>query len=212
MAGQSIPEQQLRQLLKGEFERSLKAKQTSIFDKHDVDENCLREATWEFMTMASNGQGGEDVQKVKKAVERFQKLYEQVSGEKVVGKLPSDDISKVEAEEVKAVVKNITKEQLIQAAKVYFDALTKTMGSIVAEAKAEGKDLHNPAVAQEMQVQFAEKVNDAGEVALQAEGLTLDDFKAAIEKYSSDPVVGRTLQMLQMKQQQELMALGVPTM
>ena len=210
MAGQSIPEPQLRQLLKGEFERGLKVKQTSIFEKHDVDEDCLREATWEYMTLASKGEGGEELVKVKKAVERFQKLYEQVSGEKVVGKLPGDE-STGEAEE-QAVVKNITKEQLIQAAKVYFDALTNTMGTIVAEAKAEGKDLHNPAVAQEMQVKFAESVNDAGEESLKAEGLTTDDFKAAIEKYAADPVVGRTLQMLQMKQQQELMALGVPTM
>ena len=43
-------------------------------------------------------------------------------------------------------------------------------------------------------------------------GVTLDTFRAAIEKYSSSPEVGRTLTMLQMKQQQELMALGVPAM
>mmetsp|Transcript_1410 Transcript_1410/g.2051 ORF Transcript_1410/g.2051 Transcript_1410/m.2051 type:complete len:295 (-) Transcript_1410:114-998(-) len=210
MAGQSIPEPQLRGLLKGEFERSLKAKQSSIFEKHDVDEDCLREATWEFMTMAANGEGGEEVAKVKKVVERFQKLYENVSGEKVVGRLPGDGKDKNAAETAVAV--SISKEQLIQAAKIYFDALTNVMATIVAEAKAEGKDLRNPQVAQEMQIQFAEKVTDAGEEALKGEGLSTDDFKAAIEKYANDPQVGRTLQMLQIKQQQELMAMGVPTM
>lgn len=209
MAGQTIPEAQLRDLLKAEFERSLKAKQTSIFDKHDVDEDCLREATWEFMEKASKGEGGDECIKVKKAVERFQKLFENVSGQKIVGRLPGDGKGEASGGEV---VVSITKEELVKAAKVYFDALTNTMGKIVEAAKAQGKDLRDPAVAQEMNVQFAEKVNDAGEEALKNEGLSLDSFKAAIEKYSSDPAVGRTLQMLQMKQQQELMSMGVPTM
>jgi hypothetical protein len=209
MAGQTIPEAQLRQLLKSEFERALKAKQSAIFDKHDVDEDCVKEATWEFMEMAAQGKGGPKVLKVSMAVERFRKLYENVSGEKVVGRLPGD--GKGTSAET-AVAVTVTKEQLIQAAKVYFDALTSTMATIVDKFKAEGKDMRTPAVAQEMQLQFAEKVNEAGEEALKDEGLTLDSFKAAIEKYSSDPEVGRTLQMLQMKQQQELMAMGVPAM
>ena len=208
MAGQSIPEPQLRQLLIGEFERSLKAKQTSIFEKHDVDEDCLREATWEFMQKASNGEGGEECAKVKKAVERFQKLYENISGKKILGRLPGDGKGDASAE---AVVVSITKEQLIKAAAVYFDALTAAMGVIVSEFKDQGKDLNSPIVAQEIQMQFASKVNDAGEEALKAEGLSTDEFKAAIEKFSTDPTVGRTLQMLQMKQQQDLMKLGVPT-
>ena len=61
-------------------------------------------------------------------------------------------------------------------------------------------------------VEFASNANEAGEAALEKEGITLETFRAAIEKYSSSPEVGRTLTMLQMKQQQELMALGVPAM
>ena len=208
MAGQSIPEAQLRQILKGEFERSLKAKQTSVFEKHDIDEDCLREATWEFMEKAANGEGGDEIAKVKKSVERFQKLYENISGEKVVGRLPGDDKGSSSTQ----VIVSITKEELITAAQIYFDALTTTMGNIVAEAKTAGKNLNDAAVAQSIQMEFAEKVNDAGEEALKGLGLSTDDFKAAIEKYSSDPQVGRHLQMLQIKQQQELMAMGVPTM
>ena len=54
--------------------------------------------------------------------------------------------------------------------------------------------------------------NEAGEDALQSMGISLNDFRGAIEKYSGDPEVGRTLTMLQMQQQQELMAMGVPSM
>jgi len=200
MAGQSIPEPQLRQLLKGEFERALKVKQQAVFDKHDVDEDCLRDATWEFMASDS-----EEYAKVQKSVERFQRLYENVSGEQIVGRLPNDGKNASSS----AVVVEISKEKLLQAAEVYFDALTNSMKAIVDEAKAQGKNLHDPAVAQEIQIAFASKVNDAGEEALQTEGLTLNDFKSAIEKHSSDPEVGRTLAMLQMKQQQQLMALGI---
>lgn len=207
MAGQSIPEPQLRQLLIGEFERSLKANQTKVFEKHDVDEDCLREATWEIMQKASNGEGGEEYAKVKKKVEYFQKLYESISGKKIVGRLPGDGKGDAPAG---ALVVSITKEQLIKAAQVYFDAITASMGAIVSEFKEQGKDLNSPAVAQEIQMQFAAKVNDAGEEALKGEGLTTDEFKAAIEKFSNDPSVQGNLQMMQIKQQQDLMKMGLP--
>lgn len=199
MAGQSIPEAQLRQILKSEFERALLAKQKSIFDKHDVDEECLQEATWEFL------ENPEDYSGVKKSVERFQKLYENVTGDKTVGKRPGQSA-------VRAEIEDVTKDQLLRAAGVYFDALTSAMGEIVMKFKMEGKDLMDPSVAQELQMEFAGVANDSGEQALENIGISMDSFKAAIEKHSSDPEVGRALAMLQMKQQQELMALGVPTM
>lgn len=199
MAGQSIPEAQLRQILKSEFERALVAKQKSIFDKHDVDEDCLQEATWEFL------EDPDEYPAVKKSVERFQKLYENVTGEKTVGKRPGQSA-------VQADIEDVSKDQLLRAAGVYFDALTSTMGEIVVKFKMEGRDLMDPNVAQQLQMEFAGVANDAGEKALERIGISMDSFKAAIEKHSSDPEVGRSLAMLQMKQQQELMALGVPTM
>lgn len=202
MSGQMIPEPQLRQLLKAEFERSLTAKQAVIFEKHDVDEDCLREATWEFMEKE------EEYPKVKKVVERFQKLYEQVTGEKVVGQKPGQ----TKPVESSAITVTLSKEKVLEAATVYFDALTQSMSSIVKSFKDEGKDLRDPAIAQQLQMQFAQRANDAGESALEKLGVTLDVFKAAIDKHSSDPEVGRALAMLQMKQQQELVAAGVPTM
>ena len=197
MAGQTIPEPQLRQILKSEFERALSVKQKEIFDSHDVDEECLTEATWEFLALE------DEYPSVKKAVERFQKLYENVTGEKVVGARPGGVNAKSE------VVLSISKDQLLDVATKYFDALTAAMGEIVQEVKDDGRDLHNPVVAQEVQMKFAAVANDAGESALEKEGVNTDSFKAAIEKYTSDPDVGRALAMLQMKQQQELMAFGL---
>lgn len=204
MAGQSIPEPQLRQLLKSEFERALLAKQEGIYEKHDVDEDCLIEATWEFLDEAK-----EDIysEKVKKAVERFQKLYENVTGDKVVGRRPGGGTSTSSA-----IVVDIPKDKLLAAGALYFDALTTAMGKVVTKYKSEGKNLRDPSVAQALNMEFASVANDAGEEALEAEGISMEGFKAAIEKYSNDPEVGRALAMLQMKQQQELMALGVPTM
>jgi hypothetical protein len=200
MTGQSIPEAQLRQILKSEFERNLTSQQAAIFDKHDVDADCLQEATWEFMDKAN------DYPKLKTAVERFQKLYENVTGEKTVGKRPGSSSALV------ADVQDIPQDKLIEAAAVYFDALTASMGAIVKQFKAEGKDLKDPSVAQQLQMEFASVANDSGEKALDEMGITMDSFKSNIDKHSSDPQVGRSLAMLQMKQQQELMALGVPTM
>ena len=79
MSGQVIPEKQLRQLLKSEFERALLSCQAQVYEDNDVDADCLEEATWEFM------ESPEEYPKVKRAVERFQKLYESISGEDVVG-------------------------------------------------------------------------------------------------------------------------------
>jgi len=73
MSGQTIPEKQLRQLLKAEFERALLAQQNKIYEAHDVDEEQLESATWEFLR--------DNEVNVRKAVERFQKLYENVTGE-----------------------------------------------------------------------------------------------------------------------------------
>lgn len=207
MSGQQIAEKQLRQILKSEFERALLAQQSKVFEENDVDEDCLEEATWEFLAKP------DEYPQVKKSVERFQKLYENVTGESVVSKNPSgsgggddSDAKKSESEEL------LTKSKLIEAAQVYFDALTKAMASIVESFKEKGLNLYDPMVAQQLQMQFAAVANDAGEKALGNIGITQDVFRSSIEKHANDPEVGRALGMLQMKQQQELMALGVPAM
>ena len=68
MSGHQIPENQLRQLLRGEFEKALTVKQKQALDEFDIDESCLEEATWEFL------ENEEQYPKVKAAVERFQRL------------------------------------------------------------------------------------------------------------------------------------------
>jgi len=206
MSGQQIPEAQLRQLLQQEFERALKSMQGKVFEDNDIDEDCLQEATWEFL------EDPEKYPKAKKAVERFQKLYENVTGEKVVGRKPGGGGTANAITSGVDAAADITKDQLLEAAEAYFDALTKAMTNIVMQFKDEGKNLQDPKVAQALNMEFASAANDAGDDALKEKGLTSDGFRAAIEKYSQSPDVGRTLAMLQMKQQQQLQALGIPAM
>lgn len=206
MSGQQIPEAQLRQLLQQEFERALKSMQGKVFEDNDIDEDCLQEATWEFL------EDPEKYPKAKKAVERFQKLYENVTGEKVVGRKPGGGGTTNAITSGVDAAADITKDQLLEAAEAYFDALTKAMTNIVMQFKDEGKNLQDPKVAQALNMEFASAANDAGDDALKEKGLTSDGFRAAIEKYSQSPDVGRTLAMLQMKQQQQLQALGIPAM
>ncbi|CAB9501298.1 expressed unknown protein [Seminavis robusta] len=201
MAGQQIPEAQLRQLLRGEFERALTAKQTAVFEDNDVDEDCLEEATWEFLDQP------EKYPEAKKSIERFQKLWENVSGESVIGKRPGkpDEVSN-ESFEI------LPPEKLIEIAEVYFGALSEAMRGLVNKYKEEGKDLSSPAVAQRLQMEFSATANDSGGEALNGLGCSMQQFQMSIEAHAAKPEVGRALATLQMKQQQELMSMGLATM
>jgi hypothetical protein len=197
MSGQVIPEQQLRQLLITEYERALTVKTKQALDEADMDDDCFEEATWEFLDKEN------EYPKVKKSVERFQKLWENVSGENVVGKRKGG----VQKEE--EVVDILPAEKTIEVAEVYFDALTTAMGDLVASFKEDGKDLRDPKVAQQLQMEFSSVANDKGEEALKELGISQLQFQKSIEANASDPKVGRALAMLQMKQQQALASLGV---
>eukprot|EP01083_Nonionella_stella_P208415 756360_1 len=107
-------------------------------------------------------------------------------------------------------MKELSKEKLMDCADKYFDALTSSMVGIVKKYQDQGKNLREVAVAQAVQMEFASVANSAGEAALEKEGVTQDEFKAAIEKNQSDPEVGRHLAMLQMKQQRDMSLAGVP--
>mmetsp|Transcript_2810 Transcript_2810/g.5074 ORF Transcript_2810/g.5074 Transcript_2810/m.5074 type:complete len:279 (-) Transcript_2810:1701-2537(-) len=198
MSGQHIPEQQLRQILKSEYERALLVKQKQALEEADMDYDCFEEAAWEFLEKE------EEYPKVKRSVERFQKLWENVSGESVVGRRPG----KTSIEEEK--VELLSAEKTIEAAEVYFDSLTNAMSELVQGYKKEGKDLRDPSVAQKLQLDFHGAANDAGEEALKGMGISLSQFQKSIEANASNPQVGRSLGMLQMKQQQALVSMGVP--
>lgn len=196
MAGQQIPEKQLKQLLKAEMERALGVKQTAILEQFDMDYDCLEEATWEFLE-------DEDAHpKVKKAVERFQKLWENATGDDIVGWRPGKSVNRLEG------VSILSPERTIEVADKYFSSLTEKMRSLVNEYKAAGKNLQDPAAQQELNMDFAKSANDTGEEALKQEGVTLPQFEASVKEHSNNPTVGRALAMLQMKQQQDLMAIG----
>lgn len=199
MAGQQIPEAQLRQLLKGEFERALGVKQKVIFEDNDVDEDCLEEAVWEFLDSPDK------YPKAKMAIERFQKLWENVSGESVVGKRPGKAVEEIDV----GTIEILEPERLIEVAEIYFDALTGAMRSVVDKYKAEGRDMNSPGVAQQLQMEFSTVADEDGNEALKKLGLSKQQFQKSIEAHATKPQIGRALQMLQMKQQQQLMAMGI---
>lgn len=196
MSGQVIPERQLRQLLKAEFERALLACQGQVYEDNDVDADCL------------------EYPKVKRAVERFQKLYESISGEDVVGWTPKSGHKAGggggSAQDCK-VRKELTPDELMTAAAVYFNAITKSMIELAKAWRADGKNFDDPNVVTEFQLEASTDANEAGEGQLESElGISMGDFRSAIDRHSRIPSVGQTLGLLQMKQQQELMAAGVP--
>ena len=200
MSGQQIPEPQLRMMLISEFERNLLAKQAQLLEEYDMDEDCLKEATFEFLA------NPEKFPKVKTSVERFQRLWEGISGESVVGKIPGGG-----AGETKEDFEILSATKTIEAAEIYFDALTNAMSDLVDGFKAQGKDLKQTSNAQQLHMQFAGVANEKGEEALKSIGVTLAQFQKSIESNASDPNVGQSLAMLQMKQQRAIMSMGVPT-
>ncbi len=200
MSGQVIPETQLRQLLITEYERALTVKQQQALAEADMDYDCFEEATWEFLEKE------DEYPKVKKSVERFQKLWENVSGENVVGKRKGDSTQKKPEEKIEV----LSPERTIEVAEIYFDTLTRSMGDLVKNFKEEGKNLRDPRVAQQLQMEFSSLANDKGEEALKELGVSQMQFQKSIEANASHPQVGRSLAMMQMKQQQALISMGVP--
>jgi hypothetical protein len=196
MTGQMIPEKQLKAIIRSEMERALLIKQKVVLEQFDVDYECLEEATWEFLEKE------DEYPKVRKAVERFQKLWENSTGDEVVGWRPGKMSTR-------AVQETLSAERTIEMADKYFTALTDSMRTLVTRYKAEGRNLQDEMVQQALNMEFAQGASDAGESALTAEGVTLSQFESSVKMHSSNPVVGRSLAMLQMKQQHDLMAIGV---
>jgi len=194
--GHRMPEAQVRQVLISEFERNLVIKQEKVFDDFDVDEACVEEATMEFMS------DPEKYPKAKKAVERFQKLWESVSGEKIINNSSSN---------VGPSKKELTQEELIDASKLYFGSLTKAMHETVQNLRDSGASLEDPAIVERIQMEFIsdqEKAEREMEVKM---GVSLDSFQSSIEKYKDNQEVAQTIARLQSKQHEELANLGLMT-
>lgn len=197
---QAIPEKQIRGLVRQEMERNLLAKQQAVVEQFDIDYDCLEAATWEFL------ENEEEHAEVKKAVERFQKLWEAVTGESVTGWRPGKDGN---SSALAAAEDLLPPERLIPVAEKYFGALTDSMRGSVETFQAQGKNLKDPSVQQELHLEFSKNVNDAGDAALEAEGVSSRQFEASIKAHASNPQVGQALAMLQMQQQRQLMAMGI---
>lgn len=81
------------------------------------------------------------------------------------------------------------------------------MRSIVNQYKMLGKDLKNPLIQQELNMEFSMKVNDAGEDSLRTINVSMNQFENSVKIHANNPLVGQALQMLQMKQQQDMMSM-----
>lgn len=191
MSGQRIPEQQLQLIMKQELERALRAKQGSIVEMANIDMDCFEEATWDFLNPAAHHTPSA---KVRVAVEKLQKLWQTATGEHVVGWTPFSEPE---------VMEPLDPDATIQAATVYFQALTTCMRRLISEYEVSGKDLRSDAVQQQLNIDFSHQANDAGDVALQELGYTQQQFEASVAAHQANPAVARALTMLSMQQQQD---------
>lgn len=195
MSGQ-FPESQLKNILCSEMERALTVKQKLLVDQMNMDYDCLEEATWEFLKEE------EKHPQVKKAVDKFQRFWESVSGEAVTGWRPGKEM----VEETDMELLDPTK--LVEVADAYFSSLSNQMKKLIEERKSNGENIQDAAIAKALHKDFTDTANDAGEACLKGYGVTLRQFEMSIKKHASDPTVGRALAGFQMRQQQELMAMG----
>lgn len=196
-SGQKIEPKQLKGLIRAELERALTVKQKQIVEEEfDMDIACCEEATWEFVNEKNAA--------VCKAVERFQKMWENVTGEPVSGWKPGTDPSRPHIPDVEL----LGPEETIAAAETYFNSLTECMRTLVNDFKAAGRDLTDPSVQEDLNISFSNNVSDAGEEALNSSNVTMAQFEGSVKLHASNPIVARALGMLQMKQQQEMMAMG----
>jgi len=132
----------------------------------------------------------EEFPKVKRSVERFQVLYENVTGLKVPRRGGGGS----------ETIECMSKVDTMESAKVYFEALTNVVRQVAQKYEREGLNFADPAVAQKFQMEFSSCANDVGEEALKKKGATLDSFQASIMKHQDDPAVGRLLESLKNKQ------------
>ena len=193
MSGQNIPDQQLKGLLRAEMERALLAKQEKVVNGFDMDYACFEEATWEFL------EDSVAFPRVAKAVDRFQKLWEGVTGDEVTGWRPGKATAKHEI---------LESDTLIALAEKFFEAQTESMRHVIADYKDKNRNLRDPSIQQQMNFDFTRRASDVGETVLAKEGVTESQFQASIKAHSGDAAVARALAMMQLKQQQELGSLG----
>jgi hypothetical protein len=189
MQGAAMPEAALKQAVRSELEKAVLNRQQQLLAECDMDYDCLEEATWEFLDREAEYPG------VKKAVERFQGIWQNATGDQCAGWRPG---------RLAVPTEPLSPERTVEVAQKYFEALTDCMRVIVAEYKAEGRDLQDRATAQRLNMEFAAKAQDAGEAALEAEGVSLRQFEASVKHHGNDPTVSRSLAVMQMQQQQAM--------
>jgi Zn-dependent M32 family carboxypeptidase len=198
MAGHTIPEPQLQGIMKQELERALRANESIIVEKAKIDMDCFEEATWEFLN--PHRTTAPPSTKVQTAVQKLQKLWQTATGEHVVGWTPFHEPE---------VLEPLDPDATVQAATVYFQALTDCMRRLISEYETSGKDLRTAAVQDALNNDFSNQANDAGEAALQTLGYTQQQFETSVSAHQSNPTVQRALAVLGMQQQQDFATMRI---
>ena len=191
MIGQTIPDAQIQMYMRQELEEAVSKKQKMATAQAGIDESCLEEAVWEFIEKESS--------KVKNAVERLQRLWQTTTGESVVGWRPG-------ALQVQEDV--LGPAETIEAAKCYYDAMTEAIKTVVTDFKSAGKDMKDPSVQQQLNLEIAQATAPAAEAGLKKLGVSQNQFEASVKANASSPQVAQALGVLQMEQQRELQGIG----
>jgi hypothetical protein len=189
--GQAVPPSQLKALFRQEMSRVLVLKQTAVCDEFDIDYDCWEEATWEFLQ--DDAHPG-----VLQAVTQLQKFWEHATDEPVTGWRPGQAAQEEEA--------LLTAERVLEVAARYFDAHAQAFAELVQQYQADGRDTTEAATQQALQRDFGAAMSqqDAGEAALEMEDVSMKCFEKSVAAHQNNPVVGRALGMMQMKQQQDI--------
>ena len=192
-SGQNIPDEQLLPYMKQEFESHLQKVEPAIYEKHNTNE--------EEVQLATSRHG--DIPAVRKGIRQIRTLHAAVD--------PTGFAAQIIASESEVLIpKDLTPELVSEYLTVYMHGLNKLMSSLVQECQAKGLDVRNPSVSAELQTLFQKKATDYSEQLLQAEcSISLEVFQAAMTKFQSEPLLGQTMNVLQVEQQTLFQSFGL---
>jgi hypothetical protein len=191
--GNTLPEAQVQAVLHQTLSEAIQTTHMAALDAAGIDEDCFEQAVWEFVVDDQN-------RTVIAAVERLQRLWQSTTGEPVVGWTPGRTMETPDI---------LDPGETIEAARVYYDALTNGIKDVVLQFRADGKNLQSPTIQQELNMAIGTTGGKVAEEALLSINVTQVQFEASVKAHSDNENVARALTMLSMKQQQELQSIGI---
>lgn len=191
--GNTLPEGQIQAALHETLTSAIETTQKAALEAAGIDEDCFEEAVWEFVVDDKN-------RKVITAVERLQRLWQSTTGEPVVGWTPGRTM---------AIPDVLSPQETIVVAHEYYTALTNAIKSVVLKFQNNGHNMQSPSVQQELNMAAGTIGAQLAEEALQNMNVTQVQFEASVKAHSDNEDVARAITMLNLKQRQELQAIGL---